>query len=99
VYAFALAFLNVPSLDAVYRMTWREFCLRSYGYEQKEKGEWYKVREIAYNSFISASVGLKKIPTKEQFMPLSGKLVKVGATESAKAKYLELYKKWQNERR
>ena len=55
----------------------------------------YKVREIAYHAFISNSVQLKTMPTKEKFMPLDKEVRKRGGvSDTAKSNFLNEFKKW-----
>jgi hypothetical protein len=55
-------------------MTWAEFRIRLHAYNRLDKKEWYKVREIAWNSLISFNVDAKKLPkSKEKFIPLENK--------------------------
>lgn len=95
-----MAELKVPSLDAVYRMSWREFLLRQIGYNREQKNEWFKVREIAYSALTGAHIDPKKLPkSKEDFIPLDGRRKNKKVSEETKEKFVEFYKKWQNERK
>jgi len=85
----------MPSLDAVYDMTWREFHLRRIGFERSEKREWYRTREVGYASLIGGGVNPKQFP-KEKYMPLDENQNKYQVTEDGFAalkreqeKYLE----------
>ncbi len=85
----------MPSLDAVYDMTWREFHLRRIGFERSEKREWYRTREVGYASLIGGGVDPKKL-SKEKYMPLDENQNKYQVTEDGFAalkreqeKYLE----------
>ena len=85
----------MPSIDAVYDMTWREFNLRRIGFERSEKREWYRTREVGYASLIGGGVDPKKL-TKEKYMPLEETQSKYQVTEDGFAalkreqeKYLE----------
>jgi len=69
----ALGELGCPSLDYVYRMSWAEFRIRLFAYKRKDLDEWYKVREVAYYSYVSGWMSKKKPPSKEQFLPLGTK--------------------------
>lgn len=52
-------------------MSWAEFRIRLHAYNRLDRKEWYKVREIAWNSLISFNVDPKRIPkSKEKFIPL-----------------------------
>jgi len=53
-------------------MTWSEFMIRLHAFKRQERNEWYKIRELAWNSLIGSHVNPKKLPkTKESFMPLN----------------------------
>jgi hypothetical protein len=81
-------------------MSWREFLLRQIGYQREQKTDWYKVREIAYCALVGSHQDPKKLPKNiESFIPLNGQKQKKGVSEDTKQKFLELYKKWQNERK
>jgi hypothetical protein len=81
-------------------MSWREFLLRQIGYQREQKNEWYKVREIAYCALVGSHQDPKKLPkNKENFIPLDGEKKRKGVSAEAKQKFIELYKKWQNERK
>jgi hypothetical protein len=81
-------------------MSWREFLLRQIGYQREQKNEWYKVREIAYCALVGSHQDPKKLPkNKENFIPLEGQKQKKGVSDDTKQKFIELYKKWQNERK
>ena len=54
-------------------MTWAEFQIRVIGYWRMQERDMLKVREIAYNAFISNNITLKKIPSIQQFMPIGKK--------------------------
>lgn len=76
-------------------MTFAEFLIRSYAYNRAEKNDWYKVREIAWNSLIGFHVDTKKLPkTKERFMSLDGEQEvdlqkQVDAISRAREEYLK----------
>jgi hypothetical protein len=85
----------------VYKMSWREFQLRSYGYSRAEKNDWIKVREIAYNALIGSHLNPKTLPkSKEKYLNLEGgNFNKKKVSDEQRAKFLELTKKWINERK
>ena len=64
--------MKCPSLNYVYNMTWAEFNIRLFSYNRIEQKDWFKIREMAYASFIGSHVDAKKIKgmTKQKFMPL-----------------------------
>jgi len=66
----ALCEFGVPSLQAVYDMTWAEFRIRLYGYNRQQEKQWLKVREVAYASIVGPHLDPKKLPTKDKFMPI-----------------------------
>jgi hypothetical protein len=68
----ALCEFGCPSLDYVYDMSWAEFRIRQFAYNRQEKNNLFKLRELAYVSYISPHIELKSIPSKEKFMPLEG---------------------------
>lgn len=47
-----------------------EFNIRLFSFNRMEERKDLRTREIAYNSYISGSIQLKKIPTKKQFWNL-----------------------------
>lgn len=54
-------------------MTWAEFCIRLFAYHRLEKKEWYKVRALAYQTYVSNWQNPKKKPvTIDKFMNLEG---------------------------
>jgi hypothetical protein len=55
-------------------MTWSEFCIRLFAYQRLDKKEWYKVRLIAYQIYVSNWQNPKKKPVSiEKFMSLETK--------------------------
>lgn len=70
----ALFELGCPSLDYVYRMTWAEFRIRLFAYNRREKKELYRLRELAWITFIAPYQDPKKLKgmTKERFWSLDG---------------------------
>ena len=82
-------------------MSWREFLLRQTGYNRTEINDWRKFREVAYNALIGSHIDPKKLPKSiDNFLPLDGQQkAKSGVSDEAKKKFLELHKKWQNERK
>jgi hypothetical protein len=83
----------------VYKMSWREFQLRSIGFQRKEKNDWIKVREIAYNCLIGSHLDPKKLPkTKERYMPLDNK-EHPKISEKQKNMFINAFKNYLNERK
>lgn len=53
-------------------MTWREFCLRSYGYKRQEEKEWQRARFVAFNALTGFHRNPKKLPKNVfNLLPLS----------------------------
>lgn len=77
-------------------MSWREFQLRTYGYERAEKRDLQKVRTLAYSSKFPA-FGAKTIPSIEKFMPIDGEKVNVGVTDAQRAAYLRAFEKYKKD--
>ena len=56
-------------------MTWSEFCIRLHAYQRLDKKEWYKIRAIAYQVYVSNWQNSKKKPVKiDQYMQLEEKV-------------------------
>ncbi len=66
--------LGCPSLEYVYRMTWAEYRIRLYAYNREEKKKLYRLRELAWITFIAPYQDPKKLTgmTKERFWSLDG---------------------------
>lgn len=55
-------------------MTWAEFCLRLNAYQRLDKKDWYKVRLLAYQTYVSNWQNPKKKPVNiDVFLPLDEK--------------------------
>lgn len=87
----------MPSLEAVYRMSWREFQLRAFAYERSEKRDLQKVRTIAYSSKFP-SFGAKTIPSIEKFMPIDGEKIRSSVSDQQKESFLKAFQKYQQEK-
>lgn len=75
-------------------MSWREFSLRSFGYNRSELNSWRKVREVAYYSMIGSHLNPKHLPKSiDGFMPLDVKQ-KPKVSEAQKQAFLEAAKKY-----
>jgi hypothetical protein len=87
----------VPSLDAVYDMTWAEFQIRLFAYKRQDLYEWQKLRELMWITYIAPHQDPKKMAKrKEAFLPLLGdKKQSLGVSEEQKENFLKAYKKWQ----
>jgi hypothetical protein len=85
----------------VYKMSWREFQLRSYGYSRSEKNDWLKVREIAYNALVGSHLNPKNLPkSKEKYLPLEGNGVsKKEISDKQRELFLLATKKYLDERK
>ena len=90
----ALCEFGCSDLNQVYDMTWAEFRIRQFGYNRKQKDEWFKLREIAYASIIGPHLDPKKVPDKEKYMPLKDE---VGINERIKARMKEAINKYKTE--
>ncbi len=77
-------------------MTWAEFCIRLYAYKRLEKKEWYKVRAIAYQIYVSNWHSSKKKPLSiDKYMNLDN-VKKNSITKEHKQAFIDavkLYKK------
>lgn len=91
----ALGELNCPSLDYVYRMTWAEFKLRLIAFNRTETRQMYKLRRLAWVTFIAPYQDPKKLRgmNEKKFMPLEGENPKK-ASKEIKQRFLEEYKKY-----
>lgn len=87
----------MPSLQSVYRMTWREFQLRAYAYERAERRDLQKVRTLAYSSKFPA-FGAKTIPSIEKFMPIDGEKIRSGVSDNQKQAFLKAFEKYQKQK-
>jgi len=73
VISFALMELNCPSYDYVLDMTWAEFRIRSFAYRRMQEREELLTREVAWASYVSANISLKKIPSKDKWWQIGAK--------------------------
>lgn len=70
----ALYDLRCPSYDYVKRMTWAEFQIRLRGFQREQKREWYKIRELAWVTYIAPHQDPKKMKkSKNAFWPMDKK--------------------------
>ena len=61
--------LKCPSLEYVEDMTWREFRLRTIGYQRQEKTKWYHTRILTHQIYLTIpEKGTKK--SIDRFWPL-----------------------------
>ncbi len=90
----ALCEYGCLSLDYVYGMSWAEFRIRQYGYNRKQKQEWFKIREIASASIIGPHLDPKKLPSKQLYMPLDKK----GVTDKMAVRMKEAIDKYKEEK-
>lgn len=88
----------MPSLDAVYEMTWAEFQLRLFAYKRMELNEYQKLRELMWTCYTAPHLDPKKLSKrKEQFMPLPSDKKNIGGvSEAMKEIFLNEFKKWQD---
>ena len=87
----------MPSLEAVYDMTWAEFQIRLFAYRRMDLYEWEKIREQMWITYTAPHNDYKKLAKrKEQFFPLrKDKKQTIGVSQEHKDKFLEEFKKWQ----
>jgi hypothetical protein len=97
VISVAIGELGCPSLKYVYDMTWAEFCIRLFAYQRLDKKEWYKVRAIAYEIYLSRPLKVKHVNINK-FMALDkeDKPKLTEAQRGAAKKAIELYQKQKN---
>lgn len=90
----------MPTLDSVYDMTYAEFQIRFFAYNNVQKKEWEKIRFSAYHALIAPYQDYKKIPkTLEKFLPLNGshKSSNSRVSEEMKERFLAEYKNYLNQ--
>ena len=87
----------MPSLEAVYDMTWAEFQIRLFAYKRMDLYHWQKLRELMWINYIAPHQDPKKMAKrKETFLPLLGdKKQSLGVSQEQKENFLKAYKKWQ----
>ena len=94
----ALCEFNCPSLDYVYNMTWAEFRIRLHGWIRKEEREMFKIRELAWVTYIAPHQDPKKLKkSKESFWPLKNH-GRSEPKEDIKNAFLEAHKKYLEQR-
>ena len=87
--------LRCPSLDYVYRMTWAEFRLRLISFNRQQESEMYKLRRLAWITYIAPHQDPKKIRgMKEDVWWKIGKKQISRASEASKQKFLQEYKEY-----
>jgi len=85
----------MPSLEAVYEMTWAEFQIRLFSYKRQDKYDWIKRRELMWITYIAPHQDPKKmVKSKEKFLPLDGKSESKGVSEKMKQIFLQEYEKF-----
>ena len=87
----------MPSLEAVYDMTWAEFQIRLFAYRRMDLYDWEKLREVMWVTYIANYQDVKKMAKrKEQFFPLrKDKKQSIGVSQEHKELFLKEFKKWQ----
>lgn len=87
----------MPSLEAVYDMTWAEFQIRLFAYRRMDLYDWEKIREQMWITYIANYQDVKKMAKrKELLLPLAkDKIQGINVTQEHKDKFLEEFKKWQ----
>lgn len=90
----ALTELGCPSLDYVYRMTWAEFQLRLIGFNRSEERQEYKLRRLAWVTYIAPHQNPKKLrgQKEDRWWRIGKKNIKV--SDEHKTKYIDLYKEY-----
>lgn len=77
-------------------MTWAEFCIRLNGYKRLDKKEWYKIRFLGYQTYISNWMDSKKKPVSiDKYLPLDNSK-KQGLNEQQKAALLKAHEDYNN---
>lgn len=85
-------------MKEVYKMTWAEFQLRSFGYWEERKFKMQMIREISYEVHgLNYLMSKKKRPNKKQFWNIEGSILKEGG-EERKNVYLEAMKLYEKEK-
>jgi len=88
--------LGLPSLDAVYGISWREFQLRRAGYYRQQRAEWDKFLHVSYFSGAGTAFDPKQL-TLEQFTNRKSKQKE--PSENAKQRYNELMQEYLNKKK
>jgi len=77
-------------------MTWAEFCIRLNGHQRLDKKEWYKVRFLGYQTYISNWQNSKKKPVSiEKYFPLDNKIIQ-GLNEQQKDALMKAHEEYNN---
>ena len=93
----ALCELECPSLDYVFHMTWAEFRIRLHGWVRQEEREMFKLREIAWITYIAPHQDPKKLKkSKESFWPLKKHTEQ--PNDSIRSAFLEAHKNYLEQR-
>ena len=76
-------------------MTWAEFRIRLHGYLREQDREWFKVRELAWITYIAPYQDPKKMKrSKEAFWPMKKKKK---VTDEMRQRIIEAQKKYLEE--
>jgi len=95
----AIGELDCPSYDYVLRMSWAEFRIRLFSYNRQEKNDWYKVREVCYQIYVSNWQNPKKKPiSKERYLPLNSNPKRGGFTDAQLKRILEVKEVYNNKK-
>lgn len=86
--SFAVGELGLR-LCEFYDMPWCEYLIKSKAYHRMEVDKMRHTRFIAYHAYIAPHIGLKKIPTIEQFLKIDGLTTIEKASESTRQQFLE----------
>ena len=84
-------------MEQFYRMSWREYTLKSFAYHRIEKDDWRKVRLMAYYTRYAPYIKTERIPNIEQFMPLGDKVQSI--SDIARKNFLEASRKYYENKR
>ena len=81
-------------MDYVYRMTWAEFKLRLIGFNRSEERAEYKLRRLAWITYIAPHQDPKKLRGKreESWWKIGTKNIKVD--DAHRQRFIDEYKKY-----
>jgi hypothetical protein len=86
----------MPTLEAVYDMTWAEFQIRLFAYKRIDLYDWQKLREVMWTTYIAPHQDPKKmIKRKEIFLPLNNEKRVAGVSQEMRETFLKEFKKYQ----
>lgn len=86
----------MPTLEAVYDMTWAEFQIRLFAYKRIDLYDWQKLREVMWTTYIAPHQDPKKmIKRKEIFLPLNNEKRVAGVSQEMRETFLKEFIKYQ----